>query len=135
MKLKNVNWKDATMKLAGTFVGVVAGGIVKKTLNESNAVDGLAGSAKNYLVPAVMAVGGAVLSASVSDSFVKNVGFGVSAVGGAGLVNEAMGKEVITLNGVKGVGRIPRRIPSQVRGLGITSLEAGMSGTGIQGCF
>lgn len=141
MKIKSVNWKNTAMKLAGVFAGVVAGGACKKALNESNAVEGLAGDAKNYLVPAVLAVGGAVLSASVNDDFIKNAGFGITAVGGASIVNEAMGKEVITLNGVRGLGRMPRRIPAQgvvrgVRGMGIASLEAGMSGTGlVDGCF
>lgn len=134
MKFKSVNWKNTAMKLAGTLVGVAVGGAVKKTLNESNAVEGLAGETKNYLIPAVLAVGGAVLSASVNDDFVKNAGFGVTAVGGASMVNELAGKEVITLNGLKGVrgvGRLPRRYPSQIAmrstaGVGKTSYEEGM---------
>lgn len=137
MKFKQVNWKNTALKLAGTLTGVVVGGAVKKALNESNAVDGLAGNTKGYFVPALLAVGGAVVSASVNDDFIKNAGFGMTAVGGAGLVNEVMGKEVITLNGVRGLGRMPRRIPAQgVRGMGVTSYESGMSGMqGVQGCF
>ena len=135
MKFKSVNWKNTAMKLAGTLTGVVVGGALKKALNESNAVEGLAGNATKYLVPTLLAAGGAVVSASVNDDFIKNAGFGMTAVGGAGIVNELMGKEVITLNGVRGLGRMPRRIPSQVatRGIGTLSLEPGMSG--VQGCF
>lgn len=140
------------MKLAGTLVGVAVGGATKKALNESKAVEGLAGEGKNYLVPVVLAVGGAVMSASVNNEFLKNAGFGVTAVGGASIVNELAGKEVITLNGVSGVsgvrglgrglGRMVRRIPAQgvSRGVGNPAYDAGMgnfdAGMGsIVGCF
>lgn len=148
MKWKQINWENTAMKLAGTLVGVAVGGATKKALNESKAVEGLAGEGKNYLVPVVLAVGGAVMSASVNNEFLKNAGFGVTAVGGASIVNELAGKEVITLNGVsgvrgiRGIGRIPRRIPNQgvSRGVGNPSYNAGMgtfnAGMGsFVGCF
>lgn len=139
--LKVSNVKSLAMKLAGTFTGVALGGTIKKALNQSTAVEGLAGEAKDYLVPVIIAAGGMVMSASVQDDFLKNAGFGVSAVGGASLVNQAFGKEVITLNGVRGLGRMPRRIPAQgvartTYGVGRTSYENGMSGMGnLSGCI
>lgn len=130
MKLKNVNWKETAMQLAGTFVGIAGASWIKKGLQENETVSGLAGNAKNYLVPGVLTVAGAVMSASVNDKFLKSAGFGMTAVGGASILNEVTGKNIVTISGVNGVGSVRRAIPSQrrmMRGIGnVTTTYPGM---------
>ncbi len=124
MKFRNVNWKDTATQIAGTFCGIVAGSFVDKTISDSNTVEGLAGDAKDYIVPSIVAVGGALVSAASDSKVVKSFGFGVTAVGAAKVVNRAAGKTIVSLGGVGSVRRMPRRIPQRsVRGLGDAQIK------------
>ena len=128
MELKSVNLKDTGLELAGTFLGIIGGSYIDKAITENKTVEGLAGEAKDYIVPTIVTVGGAILSASVKNKFVKSVGFGVSCAGGAKIVNRASGKQVVSLGSVNN-NRV-RRIPQRMRGIGyIKELPAGMGRT------
>lgn len=153
MKLKKIDIKDTAIKLAGTFIGIAAGSATQKYLSESNTVSGLTGNGtvKNYLVPSVVAVAGTLCSACSNNDFVKSFGFGVTAVGGAQIVNQVAGKELIALakgsnNSLAAIGnsdlgrvnRIPRRIPNralQPKTNGVGDLMPGMGTVSMQpGC-
>lgn len=124
MKFKNINWKDTATQIAGTFAGIVAGSFVDKQISDSNTVEGLAGNAKDYIVPSIVAVGGALVSAASDSKVVKSFGFGVTAVGAAKVVNRAAGKTVVSLGSVGSARRMPRRIPQRsLRGMGDDSMK------------
>lgn len=127
MKFRNVNFKETATQIAGTFAGIVAGSFVDKTIDQSKAVEGLAGEAKDYIVPSIVAVGGALLSASCDNKVMKSVGFGVTAVGAAKILNRAVGKTVVSLGSVGSVRRMPRRIPQRLKG--VETVYAGMGRT------
>lgn len=123
MKFKSVNWKETATQIAGTFAGIVAGSFVDKQISENQAVEGLAGEAKDYLVPGIVAVGGALVSAASDNKLAKSFGFGVTAVGSAKILNRAAGKTVVSLGGVGSVRRMPRRIPQRMRGVGEVEMK------------
>lgn len=119
MEFKSINWKDTATQIAGTFCGIVTGSFVDKQISDNETVEGLAGNAKDYIVPSIVAVGGALVSAASDSKVVKSFGFGVTAVGAAKIVNRAAGKTVVSLGSVGSARRIPRRIPQRsVRGVG-----------------
>ena len=102
------------------------------SISENKAIEGLAGESKDYIVPAIISVGGAILSAASNDNFMKSAGFGVTAVGAAKIVNRVAGKTVVSLGSVNSARRMPRRIPQRsISGLGntIAPLPAGMGRT------
>lgn len=145
--MKKVNWKGTVLNVAGVITGVVGGSVLKKALKGSQTVQGVAGSASGFLIPTVVSVAGAVLSGMTNDNFLKNASLGVTAVGGAGLINELCGREVVTL-GATGATKpvrsssvvMPRRIPQQTPIRGIGSTMPGMGNTmpgmgGTFGCF
>ncbi len=126
---RKVDWKDTAVQIAGTFLGIAAGGTAQKYLSGSKAISGLGSTAvADYLVPTVILGAGAFCSASSKSSFLKSFGFGVTAVGGAKIVNQVAGKELVSLSASKGatsgvavvesnlgrVNRIPRRVPSRL---------------------
>lgn len=147
-----VNWKETGIKMAGTFVGIAAGSAARKYISGSNTVSGLFGgnTAKDYFVPGVLAAVGAVVSATCKDEFIKAVGFGATSANGAAIVNQLVGRELVTLKGLgntmpgmggmRGIGcngmgvinRIPRRVPQKVSGLDSINAMPGMSG-GVSG--
>ncbi len=150
-KFRKVNWKDTAIQVAGTFLGIAAGGTAQKYLSDSKAISGLGDTAVDYLVPSVILGAGAFCSASAKNSFLKSFGFGVTAVGGAKIVNQVAGKELVSLSASKGseqtnasnlalvetnlgrINRIPRRVPSRllnqardVNGVGSAELMPGI---------
>lgn len=138
MKVANIDIKSTLVGVVGTLAGVAAGSILKKSLTTSPTVEGLAGNGKNYIVPTIILLGGAVVSGMSQDKLINSAALGFSAVGGASIANELAGKQIVSLGRVGSVGtmkRIPRtrpvRIPQQgVSGQGAT-LYPGMSGQDV----
>lgn len=132
MKVANIDIKDTATRVAGTLAGVAAGSILKKNLTTSQTVEGLAGEAKNYIVPTIMLLGGAVISGMSSNKMINSAALGFSAVGGASMVNELFGKQVVSLGRCGSVGRVntARRYPAIPRQSmkGVEPLYPGMSG-------
>lgn len=141
--MKKVNWKGTALNVAGVITGVVGGSVLKKALKGSQTVQGVAGNASGFLIPTVVSVAGAVLSGMTNDNFLKNASLGVTAVGGAGLINELCGREVVTLGAtdtraVRSTSVVmPRRLPKQtsVRGIGSTMPGMGSTMPGMGGTF
>lgn len=134
---RKVDWKETAIQVAGTFLGIAAGGTAQKYLSDSKAISGLGSGTvvADYVVPTVILGAGAFCSASAKSSFLKSFGFGVTAVGGAKIVNQVAGKELVSLSASKvseqsntnnlavvetnlgrlgRTNRIPRRVPSRL---------------------
>ena len=152
MKLKNVDFKDLGVRIAGTFVGIAAGSLAKDAISSNSTVEGLAGEATGYLAPALVSLAGAVVSAAMDDKFMKSAGFGITASGAATIVNKIAGKSVVSLSGTGKVGkvgnvgkigatRMPRRVPARINGVGSIMPGVGRTETiqsqlpGMAGCF
>ena len=144
---KNLNWKKTALNVAGVITGVVGGSILKNALNGNQTIQGVAGNASGFLIPAVVSVAGAVLSGMTDDNFLKNASLGVTAVGGAGFINELCGRNVVTLGATGNVKSVrsssivmPRRLPKQtpvnpVKGVGSTMPGMGSTMPGMGGTF
>ena len=144
---KNLNWKKTALNVAGVITGVVGGSILKKALNGNQTIQGVAGNASGFMIPAVVSVAGAVLSGMTDDNFLKNASLGVTAVGGAGFINELCGRDVVTLGATGNVKPVrsssivmPRRLPQQtpvnpVKGVGSTMPGMGSTMPGMGGTF
>lgn len=144
---KNLNWKKTALNVAGVITGVVGGSILKNALNGNQTIQGVAGNASGFLIPAVVSVAGAVLSGMTDDNFLKNASLGVTAVGGAGFINELCGRNVVTLGATGNVKSVrsssivmPRRLPQQtpvnpVKGVGSTMPGMGSTMPGMGGTF
>ena len=107
-------WKETGMSALAVIGGVMVGTALKKALAKTTeSVEGLAGQVSNYVVPAILTVGGVAANGMTKNPILKNVALGVTAVGGAGVINEAMGRSVVALGntGVV-VGRRPLGLPT-----------------------
>lgn len=101
MDVKKIYWKEMLFNAAGVITGVMAGTLLKKTLQKNAAVEKLQGDTKEYAVPAVLSVGGIVCGSVAKNAFLKSASLGLTAVGAAGILNETMGKQVVTLGSVE----------------------------------
>lgn len=126
MSVANINLKSTVTSVTGAMVGVAAGSALKKVLTPSSEGEGVSGNAKNYVVPTVILLAGAVASGMTNDKFLGSAALGMAAVGGASIANELTGRQLVTL----GATNYPRRsfsAPHQrLRGVG--NLLPGMSG-------
>ena len=86
MKVANIDIKSTLVGVVGTLAGVAAGSILKRTLTTSPTVEGLAGNGKNYIVPTIILLGGAVVSGMSQDKLINSAALGFSAVGPGHLV-------------------------------------------------
>lgn len=100
MKISSIKLKETAETVAGIIVGVAAGSQAKKALSKAASSQLEGDSAKNYIIPGVLAVGGIVAHAFSEHKFLKAASLGLTAVGGAGLVNEVTGKQVVALGDV-----------------------------------
>ena len=132
MKVANIDIKDTLVGVVGTLAGVAAGSILKKSLSTSQTVEGLAGNGKNYIVPTIILLGGAVVSGMSKDKLINSAALGFSAVGGASIANELAGKQIVSLGRVGTVGKVSsaRKYPAIPRQSmrGIEPIYPGMSG-------
>lgn len=109
-KVSNIDLKKTAVSVLGTLVGVAAGSAAKKVLSTSTTVEGLAGNAKNYIIPSILVAGGAVAAGMTNDDFLRTASLGMAAVGGASIANEIAGKQLVSLGSASSM---PRRIPMQ----------------------
>lgn len=125
MKVANIDIKKTAIGVVGTLIGVAAGSAAKKALTSSQSVEGLAGNAKNYIVPGIIFLGGAVAAGMTNDEFLRPASLGMAAVGGASIANELAGKQLVSLGSTQ--TSMPRRRFQPQRGVAGTLLP-GMSG-------
>lgn len=132
MKVANIDIKSTLVGVVGTLAGVAAGSILKKSLTTSQTVEGLAGNGKNYIVPTIILLGGAVVSGMSQDKLINSAALGFSAVGGASIANELAGKQIVSLGRVGTVGKVSsaRKYPAIPRQSmrGVDPIYPGMSG-------
>lgn len=132
MKVANIDIKSTLVGVVGTLAGVAAGSILKKSLTTSPTVEGLAGNGKNYIVPTIILLGGAVVSGMSQDKLINSAALGFSAVGGASIANELAGKQIVSLGRVGAVGKVSsaRKYPAIPRQSmrGVEPIYPGMSG-------
>lgn len=101
--LSSMTSKSNLEKVTGLVAGLAAGTfannkLAKKDLNGEDAI-GLSGTASKFFAPAVLTLGGLFVQQMTDNSFLKNVALGVAAAGGAGLLNAATNKTLVSLNG------------------------------------
>ena len=101
-KVSSVFNGSTLMKAAGLITGLVAGAQIKKMVEQKDAVSGtdllgLDGKISKFTSPAIVAAAGLAGAAFMKNDFLKNVGMGIAVAGGAGLVNAATGKDIVTL--------------------------------------
>lgn len=142
------NYKEAGVNTAGVMLGVIATSYLTKKTQE--AVSGLFGEdqetaekvTKNYVVPGVAMLAGALASTFCDNSFVKSVGYGVATVGGVKMVNEVAGEQIVGLGNpetqalpIQSSAIALPRLPEQTRISvnGAESTDAGMGSIADEG--
>lgn len=114
---RKAEWKDTALSAAGVITGVAVSGFIKKSLTKETLEGlGLNGEVSNYVVPGVLTAIGIAGAGFVSDKFTRSAALGITAVGGAGLLNELAGKEVVSLGNaeqvaIPGIGSNRKAIP------------------------
>lgn len=110
---------DNLKRIVCMLVGVGIGTFVSRKLQDTAQTSGIDGisNLSNYIGPGVVALGGLMAHQSSKDSMLRDIALGASISGASQIVNNIIGKQVVSLNGdvepmLPGVGDIPM-LPSE----------------------
>lgn len=101
------------------LVGVGLGTFISRKLQDTAQTSGIDGisNISNYIGPGAVALAGLMAHQSSKDSMLRDIALGASISGASQIVNNLIGKQVVSLNGdvepmLPGVGDIPM-LPSE----------------------
>lgn len=96
------SYSQLAIKAACILGGMVVGTQIKKFVEKKNNVSGtdlfgLDGDLSKYTAAGVVTAAGVIGALFVPNKIVKDIALGTALVGGAGIINTATGKQVVTL--------------------------------------
>ncbi|MGN0029712.1 MAG: hypothetical protein ACI35Q_08320 [Marinilabiliaceae bacterium] len=110
---------DNLKRIGCMLVGVGLGTFISRKLQDTAQTSGIDGisNLSNYLGPGAVALAGLMAHQSSKDSMLRDIALGASISGASQIVNNLIGKQVVSLNGdvdpmLPGVGDIPL-LPSE----------------------
>ncbi len=122
MAKKSNNYKGVAQRGLSIIAGLAIGTYAKKFVGQKDATSGtdllgLSGDTSAIASPAIITVAGFAVNTMSKNPILKDVGLGMIAAGGAGMLNAATGKSIVSLNGTddQPVEALPVALP----GLGI----------------
>lgn len=110
---------DNLKRIGCMLVGVGLGTFISRKLQDTAQTSGIDGisNLSNYLGPGAVALAGLMAHQSSKDGMLRDIALGASISGASQIVNNLIGKQVVSLNGdvepmLPGVGDIPL-LPSE----------------------
>lgn len=119
---KKTNYKGVATRGLCIIGGLIAGTYAKKFIAQKDSASGtdllgLSGDTSAIATPAIITAAGVAVNTMSRNAMLKDVGLGIIAAGGSGIINAVTGKSLVALNGTddQPVEVLPQSIP----GLGI----------------